>query len=321
MDVSHILASNAAKYQSIKVEKEIPLEVDAGFLSVTDLNPVDEESYNAILEDHLQSLARDGVQALFSSLFSLPTRPSPDGPLAQLPPPKYQLPREKPLPKPKPPTKWEAFAKAKGIQKKVREKKVWDEERQEWVNRWGRDGKNKQSEEQWITEVPANADVDHDPRKVARDSRKDRIAKNEKKHLQNVARANGSSNAAAFKTHPRDERKNDIERTLVTARISTASMGKFDKKLEGEKKLRGVKRKFDPTEASAHDEKQASLALIQRMDSDAKKMRSEPRKEESLLNVRKAVRFASKGRGGLALGREVASGKSRRGGKSGRGKR
>lgn len=184
-----------------------------------------------------------------------------------------------------------------------------------------------------MTQTP---DVDHDPRKVARDSRKDRIAKNEKKHLQNVARANGSSNAAAFKTHPRDERKNDIERTLVTARISTASMGKFDKKLEGEKKLRGVKRKvcwfswsysptdhfqFDPTEASAHDEKQASLALIQRMDSDAKKMRSEPRKEESLLNVRKAVRFASKGRGGLALGREVASGKSRRGGKSGRGKR
>ena len=81
-------------------------------------------------------------------------------------------------------------------------------------------------------------DVDHDPRKVARDSRRERIAKNEKKHQQNVARANGASN-----THPRDARKNDIEKTLATTRISTASMGKFDKKLEGEKKLRGVKRK------------------------------------------------------------------------------
>jgi len=109
------------------------------------------------LEDHLKSLARDGVQALFSSLFTLPTLPSPDGPLAQLPPPTTQLPRAKPLPKPKPQTKWEAFAAAKGIQKKVREKKVWDEEKQEWVNRWGRDGKNKQVEEQWITEVPLNA--------------------------------------------------------------------------------------------------------------------------------------------------------------------
>src|SRR5690606_19470237 len=37
--------------------------------------------------------------------------------------------------------------------------------------------------------------------------------------------------------------KSEIEKTLATTRMSTASMGRFDKKLEGEKKLRGVKRK------------------------------------------------------------------------------
>ena len=79
-------------------------------------------------------LAAQGASA---SLFSLPTTSSEDGPVAQLPPPTTQLPRAKPLPKPKPLTKWEKFAKAKGIQKKVREKKVWDEEKQEWVDRWG----------------------------------------------------------------------------------------------------------------------------------------------------------------------------------------
>ena len=109
------------------------------------------------LEEHLQSLARDGVQVLFAALFSLPTKSSPDGPLAILPTPTYQLPRAKPLPKPKPLTKWEQFAAAKGIQKTVREKRVWDEEKQDWVNRWGRDGKNKEIEQAWITEVPANA--------------------------------------------------------------------------------------------------------------------------------------------------------------------
>jgi len=113
------------------------------------------------LEDHLQSLARDGVQALIASLFQLPTKPSPDGPLAVLPPPVFQLPRAKPLPKPKPPTKWEKFAAAKGIQHKVRDKKVWDEEKQDWVNRWGRNGKNREVEEQWIHEVPANAGESH----------------------------------------------------------------------------------------------------------------------------------------------------------------
>ncbi|KAF7363774.1 Ribosome biogenesis regulatory protein [Mycena sanguinolenta] len=317
MDVSGIIASNAAKYQAITVEKETPLEVDAGLLLVTDLNSIDEESYSANLEDHLQALARDGVQSLITSLFALPTQRSEDGPLAQLPVPTTALPRSKPLPKPKPPTKWEKFAAAKGIQHKKRDKREWDEERQEWVNRWGRDGKNKQVEEQWITEVPANADillrhsdVDFDPRKVARDERKARVAKNEKQRLANAARAQG----------PREARKQEIDQTLATTRISTASMGKFDKKLEGEKKARGVKRKFEPTERPLEDEKNASLALISRMDSDAKKTRREPPTEENVLNVRKAVRFASKGRGGVALGRSAAGARGGRGGR-GRGKR
>ncbi|KAF8914252.1 ribosome biogenesis regulatory protein-domain-containing protein [Gymnopilus junonius] len=280
MDVSNILASHAEKYQSITVEKETPLEVDAGLLLATDLNPIEEETYNENLEDHLQNLARDGVQSLISSLFSLPSKPSPDGPLAILPPPVYQLPRAKPLPKPKPPTKWEKFAAAKGIQHKVRDKKVWDEEKQNWVNRWGRHGKNREIEEQWIHEVPTNADIDYDPRKTARDSRKERVAKNEKKHQQNAA--------------------HDIDRTLAVTRTSTASMGKFDKRLEGEKKLRGIKRKFDPNEGSIEQEKNSSLALLAKMDSDKRKMRTGPRAEEGDVNVRKAVRFASKGKGGLA---------------------
>jgi regulator of ribosome biosynthesis len=82
--------------------------------------------------------------------------------------------------------------------------------------------------------------VDYDPRKVARDERKERIAKNEKKHQQNIARA----------ANPRQHRKEEIERTLAITRTSTASLGKFDKRLEGEKKLRGVKRKVIPSPVS-----------------------------------------------------------------------
>jgi hypothetical protein len=68
-----------------------------------------------------------------------------------------QLPRAKPLPKPKPPTKWERFARAKGIHSQRRDRKVWDEESQSWVARWGWKGKNKAEETQWLHEVPANA--------------------------------------------------------------------------------------------------------------------------------------------------------------------
>ncbi|KAI0029929.1 RRS1-domain-containing protein [Vararia minispora EC-137] len=308
MDVSDILAAQAEKHKAIAVEKEIPLDVDAGFLAVTDPNPIEKESYDENVEEYLQSTARDGVQVLLSALFSLPTTSSPDGPLAQLPPPTTTLPRAKPLPKPKPPTKWEKFARAKGIQKTRKDKKEWDEEKQEWVNRWGWKGKNKEEETQWLSEVPANADVDYDPTKKARDERKARVAKNERQHLQNLARAQASG-------AERKQRKADIDRTLATTRVSTASMGKYDKKLDGEKKLREVKRKFEPTEVSADVEKKNNLALLAKIGNVPAK-RSKHEGNDAAINVRKAVRFASKGEGGVALARR-AEGKAARG-KAGR---
>ena len=78
---------------------------------------------------------------------------------------------------------------------------------------------------------------------------------------------------------------------------------------------------FEPTEAPLENEKNASLALLSRLDSDAKKTRREPQPEDNVLNVRKAVRFASKGRGGIALGREASGGRSSRGGRGNRGGR
>ncbi|KDQ08876.1 hypothetical protein BOTBODRAFT_117992 [Botryobasidium botryosum FD-172 SS1] len=316
MDVSAIIDASTSKYKSVEVEKDIPVEIDAGLLTVTDINPIDEDLYKEDREAYLQELARDGIQLLLGSIFSLPTQSSSDGPLALLPPATTLLPRAKPLPKPKPPTKWERFAAAKGIQHKVRDKKVWDEEKQEWVNRWGMRGKNKDVEEQWIHELPDNAPDDHNPAQAARQERKARIAKNERQHLGNVARAQSSDE--------RSKRKVELERDLATTRISTASMGKFDKKLEGEPKLRGVKRKFDANEKSAKDERQDSLAILSKLDgSGAKKSKQGASGSDDVLNVRKAIRFASRGRGGVALGKDAlrgGAGKSSRGG-GGRGKR
>ena len=86
-------------------------------------------------------------------------------------------------------------------------------------------------------------DVDFNPQQKAREERKAKIAKNERQHQQNLARAQhaGPSSASLAPTNP--QRKREIERTLATTRSSTASLGRFDRKLEGEKKLKGVKRK------------------------------------------------------------------------------
>ncbi|KAH9983555.1 ribosome biogenesis regulatory protein-domain-containing protein [Russula compacta] len=315
MDVSDILASQASKHRAILVEKDIPPDVDAGFLTVTDTNAIDKESYDHEREAYLQANARDGVQLLLAALFSLPTLSSPEGPLAQLPAPTTQLPRAKRLPKPKLPTKWEKFARAKGISSQRRDRKVWDEESQAWVSRWGWKGKNKAEETQWLHDVPANADADYDPSKEARAVRKARMAKNERQHIQNLARSQ-QGQGQAVRTQTQAGRKREIERTLATTRGSTASMGKFDRVLEGDKKPRGVKRKFDPTEKSVETEKSTNLALIKKLESghgSSKKAKQVAGGDHgsgdgNILNVRKAVRFASKGQGAVALARRSASG-------------
>lgn len=314
MDISDILESQVSKQKSTLVEKDVPLDVDAGFLTVTDPNPIDKESYDHDREAYLQSTARDGIQLLLAALFNLPAFTSSEGPLAQLPPPTTHLPRTKPLPKPKPPTKWERFARAKGIQSQRRDKKIWDDERQSWVPRWGWKGKNREAETQWLHEVPANADADYDLAKEARVKRKERIAKNERQQMQNATQAAGAGTGT---------RKRDIDRTLAMTRTSTASMGKFDRVLDGEKKLHGVKRKFDPIEKPVDAERSANMALIKQIGnggSSAKKLRREAGGDGAgtgdVVNVRKAVRFASGGQGAAALARKSSSdGRQKRKGK------
>ncbi|KZO98133.1 RRS1-domain-containing protein [Calocera viscosa TUFC12733] len=322
MDVSDLLQVGASKQKSIQVEKEIPLDIDIGYLTATDPNPINEDEYKNDREEYLQSIARDNAQLLINHLFSLPITSSPDGPLAKLPAPTTILPRAKPLPKPKPPTKWEKFASAKGIQKQRREKKIWDEEKQEFRDRWGRGGKNKELEEQWLVEVPTNADADHDPVKDARDAKRKRVAKNEAQQLKNIQRAE-RSNASADLPIPakeREKRKTELDRDLAQTRVSTASMGKFDKKFEGEPKLRGVKRKFDPNEKSADAEKASALAILSKLDTSSRPSKRARAAEDgdNVLNVRKAIRHEKRtggppGRDSKARSGKDSKGRSRKG--------
>jgi regulator of ribosome biosynthesis len=73
--------------------------------------------------------------------------------------------------------------------------------------------------------------------------------------------------------------------------------------------------KFEPTEKSVEAEKNANLALIRKLgDSSSKKAKRGGSGEDgggggdgkNILNVRKAVRFASRGEGAVALARKSA---------------
>lgn len=62
---------------------------------------------------------------------------------------------------------------------------------------------------------------------------------------------------------------------------------------------------FEPTEVSAEQEKKNALALYSSMNSDSRKMRQETSGDGNVLNVRKAIRTASKSQGGVALAKKL----------------
>lgn len=108
-----------------------------------------------------------------------------------LPPATTPLPREKPIPADKEPTKWELFAKKKGIDKKKRDSgnMVYDEASGEWIPKWGYKGKNKEADNEWLVEVDEKKEKEtgeaHDARAEGRRERKERVRRNERKQRAN----------------------------------------------------------------------------------------------------------------------------------------
>lgn len=73
------------------------------------------------------NLTRDNTQLLINEIWQLPTERVDECIVAKLPAPTTVLPRLRKVPGPKPMTKWEKFAQEKGITKKKKDKKVYDE--------------------------------------------------------------------------------------------------------------------------------------------------------------------------------------------------
>ncbi|KAF2759340.1 RRS1-domain-containing protein [Pseudovirgaria hyperparasitica] len=175
---------------SVNVNKPTPYTFDLGNLLAFDPNPLPHN----IDEDVLASTARDCAQVLINQLLTTcPIQSTSEGVLLDLPAPSTPIPREKPVPKAKEPTKWELFAAKKGIKDKKRDTKmVFDEEKQDWVPKWGYKGKNKDMDEQWLVEVDekkeAETGVAHDARKEGRAERKERMKRQDRRERANEKR-------------------------------------------------------------------------------------------------------------------------------------
>ncbi|CAG8600407.1 2177_t:CDS:2, partial [Acaulospora colombiana] len=244
MDVSTNLEAQKSKYPSINVEKPIPLQFDLGLLAGFDTNAMDEGSLRNNTDSYLKECTRDNTQLLINQIFQLPIDFSQNiGVLAELPEPTTVIPREKPVPKPKPLTRWEKFARSKGIKHRRKDKMIFDKASGEWVPRWGYKGANDDGANDWLIPVPNNADPFEDQFAKLREAKKERILKNEKRRRRNAEEAQAMLQPPTNNSDTRTARKLELQRQIATSKTATASYGRFDEPLEGEPKMKGVKGK------------------------------------------------------------------------------
>ncbi|XP_045476080.1 ribosome biogenesis regulatory protein homolog [Harmonia axyridis] len=270
VNLAEIIEKDAQKYKSIDVHKHLEVDIDAGTLLVSDPNVLDSQSFKRNANDYLLNLARDNVQLLFNKVWDLPTERVEEAIVAKLPAPKYILPRSKPVPKPRSLTKWEQFAKDKGIQKKKKSKLTWDEQLKKWVPRFGFKKVLAEKEKDWVLEVPANADPMEDQFAKKIEAKSERIAKNELQRMRNIAKARNVKVPRFGIIDPDKSSSKEIQAAITVAKSSTASVGKFQDKLPKEKEARGIasitpgatsrKRKLPP--ATAEEEKNMNLTIV-----------------------------------------------------------
>ncbi|KAK6169052.1 hypothetical protein SNE40_020179 [Patella caerulea] len=256
-------AEKESKYKTIVVQKDVDIEIDDGNLLAYDPNPIDVELFRSNRNEYLSNLARDNTQLLFNKLWTLPVEKVENIVLAKLPNPSTQFPREKRLPKPKPETKWEKYAKVKGIQNKKKDKLVWDEQHKEFRPRWGY-GRANDDTKDWLIEIKSNADPDEDPFAKRTNAKKERTAKNELQRLRNIARSRYGKVPGVGLTPVDKPNKDQLNKALVLAKKSTASLGKFTEKLPKEKATRekGKRRKFEPCVGDMKKEKDKQLHIL-----------------------------------------------------------
>ncbi|XP_033212382.1 ribosome biogenesis regulatory protein homolog [Belonocnema kinseyi] len=122
-------AENGNQIGEITVHKDVDLDIDVGSLLASDYNTIDNKIFSSKPEEFIKDTTRDNVQLLINKIWELPTERLEEAIIAKLPKSTFITPRARRVPKPKPLTKWEQFAKKKGITKKKKgtSKLKWDE--------------------------------------------------------------------------------------------------------------------------------------------------------------------------------------------------
>ncbi|XP_042215886.1 ribosome biogenesis regulatory protein homolog [Homarus americanus] len=288
-EVQEIITKANEELKSIEVHKEIQLECDLGNLLVTDKNTVNEN----LLRDenecdaYLRGVARDSIQALLTKVWDLTTQQIDNALYVTLPKPTTRLPREKPAPKGRQITKWEQYARDKGIQRRKKDKKMWDDVLKRWVPRYGYRKIQAEKEKNWVKEVPDHGDPFEDQFAKVAEMKKENIAKNEFQRLRNIAKSQKVKVPNVGVTGNEYASTKDLGLAMHYARHATASMGKFQPNLPDEKKTKGLgkKRKQEQTTGDGQAEKKRYMEVLDKMEKPDLNLEGAIHKQISAENV------------------------------------
>jgi len=246
-------------------------------------------------EEYLLSKVTDGCTQLIRSLWELPTEVSDAGPLVTLPTyDEVRLPRAMPPPPPKQETKWEKFAKAKGmpLNKEKRSRKVWDEATGSWMFRHGYEKANAKGNEWPIMEVGATDNPYDDPWEKQREEKRTRVDRNIERRMKNEERSGNllkgatsravKGKQAAYEVGKESGRKDSKS---LPAGLPVDLKNSANPLKAAENKLRGKRSTL--AALSAVQKSTASLGKFDRM------REGEPERKKSLASQNKKRKFAS----------------------------
>lgn len=251
----------------------VDLEVDLGNLSLYASHHVDFSEGDA--ETQIQALARENFKRLFSRLVELRSKEDEvrDAKKLELqihdfdksefhvvlPDPTTLFPRFNPMPSKKDLTKWERYAQDKGIKRRKKTHKVFDEASQTWVMRHGSRGARQLADKRdVIREIKPGQDIHADPFVEAKLQKKASEQKQKIQEMRNKIRAKGHDESRLITHEERATRikakkeklkkikqykQEKLARNLKIAQSSTASMGKFDKRVSKDEVQKSIKKK------------------------------------------------------------------------------
>lgn len=245
--------------------------LDLGRLALFETTPIG----NEITEEDILEHTKKNLNILFSELFKLKVLQQGMGEenrdfnkpvnAVALPTPTTILPRARAIPKhTKTLTKWDQFMKDKGITKKKKSRMIYSEQLGEYLPRWGAGSiKKMEARSEAIIEDKPKYEGKN-PFTVKKQEAKLTELKNNKQESDNKQKFLSKKRAKDTKFK---EQVFDNKKKVEIAQKSTASVGRFDKKLKNEDKINTLKYKKVSSEVmiNTKSEKQRDSKLMSRL--------------------------------------------------------